>query len=41
MLTNPTYTKLQELRLHTMAHMFKEQLEQALSQNLKIFDKVR
>ena len=27
MLTNPTYTKLQELRLHTMAHMFKEQLE--------------
>ena len=27
MLNNPTYTKLQELRLHTMAHMFKEQLE--------------
>ena len=28
MLTNPTYTKLQELRLPTMAHLFKEQLEQ-------------
>jgi len=27
MFTNPTHIKLQELRLHTMAHMFKEQLE--------------
>jgi DNA replication protein DnaC len=27
MLTNPTYTKLQELRLPTMAQMFKEQFE--------------
>lgn len=40
MLKNPTYTKLQELRLHTMAHMLKEQCEQPMMTELSFEERL-
>lgn len=40
MLINPTINKLQQLRLHTMAKAFKEQMEQPLLAELSFEDRL-